>query len=64
MVLFSIDYFVYFVKIIRKLAFVFICAGCLLLRGLFSSCGERGTPSGCRAQASHCGASLVTEPGL
>ena len=33
----------YFLKIIRKQAFVFVCAGSLLLHGLFSSCGERGT---------------------
>ena len=40
------------------------CAGSLLLRGLFSSCGEQGLLSSCVAQAAHCMTSLVVEHGL
>ena len=35
--------------------FILGCAGSLLLRRHFSSCGERGLLSSCSAQASHCG---------
>ena len=35
--------------------FIFGCAGCLWLHGLFSSCGEQELLSRCGAQASHCG---------
>ena len=33
---------------------IFGCAGSLLLRGLFSGCGEQRLPSRCDGWASHC----------
>ena len=38
----------------EPLIFIFCRAGSSLLRGLFSSCGERGLLSSCEAQASRC----------
>ena len=35
--------------------FIYGSAGSWLLFGLFSSCGEQGPLSSCRARASHCG---------
>ena len=35
--------------------FSFGCAKCLLLLGLFSSCGRQGLHSGCGTWDSHCG---------
>ena len=35
--------------------FIFGCAECLWLHGLFSSLGEQGLPSSCGTRASHCG---------
>ena len=40
------------------------CAGSLLLRGLFSSCRERGLRSSCNALASRVVASPVAESGF
>ena len=40
--------------------FIYGCAGSPLLRGLFSSCGEQGLLSSCRAQASHCSACVLS----
>ena len=45
------------VKVLPIKAFIFICFGCagsLLLRRLFSSCGVQELLSGCGVQASPC----------
>ena len=43
--------------------FSFGCAGSLLLRGLYSSFGERRLLSSCRAQVSHCRGFSLWSPG-
>ena len=41
--------------LLKKLLFIFGCAGSSLVHGLFSRCCEWGLLSSCGAQASHCG---------
>ena len=47
-------------KVFTSLAVLGLCC----YAWAFSSCSCWGPPSGCRAQASHCDVSLLTEHGL
>ena len=58
LVFFTLYYFIYIKSKLIKKKIIFkilLCAGSLLLHGLFSGCGEQGLRFSCSVQVSHCG---------